>query len=130
MNVMNPEMSESMLLSLKEGEIQSRSVVADKGETLVIEGRYVSVDGNNQVFSPAPVLTVPSWLVGQYAWRCGDADGSNFLALDMEFCFTNLALFSLVFFALLLIGWVGRRSHPLKTKQLVDHSVYKAPYRT
>ena len=67
MNVMNPEMSESMLLSLKAGEIQSRSVVADKGETLVIEGRYVSVDVNNQVVSPAPVLNVPGWLVGQYA---------------------------------------------------------------
>tara|TARA_E500000331_G_scaffold132090_1_gene129232 strand:- start:427 stop:642 length:216 start_codon:yes stop_codon:yes gene_type:complete len=67
MNVMNPEASELMLLSLKEGELQSRSVVADKGETLVIEGRYVSVDGNNQVFSPAPLLTVPRWLVGQYA---------------------------------------------------------------
>ena len=67
MNVMNPEMSESMLLSLIEGETQSRTVVADKGETLVIEGRYVSVDVNNQVVSTAPVLTVPSWLVGQYA---------------------------------------------------------------
>ena len=67
MNVMNPEMSESMLLSLKEGEIQSRSIIADKGETLVIEGRYVSVDVNNQVVSPAPALTVPNWLVGQYA---------------------------------------------------------------
>ena len=67
MNVMNPEASELMLLSLKESEIQSRPVVADKGETLVIEGRYVSVDVNNQVFSPAAVLSVPSWLVSQYA---------------------------------------------------------------
>ena len=67
MNVMNPEASELMLLSLKEGELQSRSVVADKGETLVIEGRYVSVDVNNQIFSPEPLLTVPDWLVGQYA---------------------------------------------------------------
>ena len=67
MNVMNPEASELMLLSLKESEIQSRSVVADKGETLVIEGRYVSVDVNNQVVSPAPDLNVPGWLVGQYA---------------------------------------------------------------
>ena len=67
MNVMNPEASDLMLLSLKEREIQSRSVAADKGETLVIEGRYVSVDVNNQIFSPAPLLTVPDWLVGQYA---------------------------------------------------------------
>jgi hypothetical protein len=67
MNVMNPEASELMLLSLKESEIQSRPVVADKGETLVIDGRYVSVDVNNQVVAPAPVPTVPGWLVGQYA---------------------------------------------------------------
>tara|TARA_B100000530_G_scaffold196725_1_gene125125 strand:- start:9 stop:212 length:204 start_codon:yes stop_codon:yes gene_type:complete len=67
MNVMNPEASELMLLGLKEGGFQSRPVVADVGETLVIEGRYVSVDVNNQVYSPAPVLSVPSWLVSQYA---------------------------------------------------------------
>ena len=67
MNVMNPEASELMLLGLHAGGFQSRPVVADVGETLVIEGRYVAVDANNQVFSPAPVLSVPSWLVSQYA---------------------------------------------------------------
>ena len=67
MNVMNPEATELMSLNLKKSEVQPQPVVADKGETLVIEGRYVSVDADNQIFSSAPVLTVPNWLVGQYA---------------------------------------------------------------
>ncbi len=67
MNIMNPEASELMLLSLKEGGGRSRPVVADKGETLVIEGRYVSVDADNQEYTPSPILNVPNWLVGHYA---------------------------------------------------------------
>ena len=38
MNVMNPEASELMLSSLKNFATQSRPVVTDKGEILVIEG--------------------------------------------------------------------------------------------
>ena len=67
MNVMNPEASELMLSSLKNFATQSRPVVTDKGEMLVIEGRYVTVDANNRERTPAPVTSIPSWLVGQYA---------------------------------------------------------------
>ena len=67
MNVMNPEASESMLSSLKNFATQSRPVVTDKGEILVIEGRYVAVDANNRERTPAPVARIPSWLVGQCA---------------------------------------------------------------
>ena len=67
MNVMNPEASELMLSSLENGATQSRPVVTDYGEVLVIEGRYVTVDANNRECTPAPVAIVPSWLVGQYA---------------------------------------------------------------
>ena len=67
MNVMNPEASELMLSSLKNVATQSRPVVTDNGEILVIEGRYVTVDANNRESTPAPVSIVPSWLVSQYA---------------------------------------------------------------
>ena len=67
MNVMNPEASELMLSSLKNFATQSRVVVTDNGEILVIDGRYVTVDANNRERTPAPVTSIPSWLVGQYA---------------------------------------------------------------
>tara|TARA_S200000501_G_scaffold326156_1_gene324503 strand:+ start:141 stop:356 length:216 start_codon:yes stop_codon:yes gene_type:complete len=67
MNVMNPEASELMLSSLENVAGQSRPVVTDKGEILVIDGRYVTVDANNRERTPAPVTSIPSWLVGQYA---------------------------------------------------------------
>jgi len=67
MNVMNPEASESMLSSLKIFASQSRPVVTDNGEILVIEGRYVTVDANNRERAPESISSVPSWLVGQYA---------------------------------------------------------------
>ena len=67
MNVMNPEASELMLSSLEDVPAQSRPIVTDKGEILVIEGRYVTVDANNRERTPAPVPSIPSWLVGQYA---------------------------------------------------------------
>ena len=67
MNVMNPDASELMLSSLKNVATQSRPIVPDNGEVLVIEGRYVTVDANNRDHTPAPVSIVPSWLVGQYA---------------------------------------------------------------
>ena len=67
MNVMNPEASKLMLFGLKNFATQSRPVVTDNGEILVIEGRYVTVDANNRDQAPAPVSIVPSWLVGQYA---------------------------------------------------------------
>ena len=67
MNVMNPEASELMLSSLKNIVTQSRPVIIDNGEILVIEGRYVTVDATNRERTTAPVSNVPSWLVGQYA---------------------------------------------------------------
>ena len=67
MNVMNPEASELMLSSLENVATQSRLVVTDNGEILVIDGRYVTVDANNRERTPAPVTSIPSWLVGQYA---------------------------------------------------------------
>ena len=67
MNVMNPEASELMLSSLEDNDGRLRPVVADKGETLIIEGRYVSVDANNQEYTSEIISNVPNWLVGHYA---------------------------------------------------------------
>ena len=67
MNVMNPEASELMMSSLEDNDGRLRPVVADKGETLIIEGRYVSVDANNQEYTSEIISNVPNWLVGHYA---------------------------------------------------------------
>ena len=67
MNVMNPEASELMLSSLEDNDGRLRPVVADKGETLIIEGRYVSVDANNEEYTSETISNVPNWLVGHYA---------------------------------------------------------------
>lgn len=40
---------------------------SDIGETIIIKGRCVSVNRNNQEIEPVPDLNVPDWLVGQYA---------------------------------------------------------------
>jgi hypothetical protein len=67
MNDMNPITTELMLKEF-ENKIRSSPVVAsDIGETIIIEGRYISVDRNNQEITPALDLSVPYWLVGQYA---------------------------------------------------------------
>tara|TARA_B100001093_G_C26127556_1_gene717653 strand:+ start:198 stop:401 length:204 start_codon:yes stop_codon:yes gene_type:complete len=67
MNDMNPITTELILKELENVARPSSAAVADNGETVIIEGRYVSVDKNNQEIKPAPDLNVPNWLVGQYA---------------------------------------------------------------
>ena len=67
MNDMNPTTNKLMLDELNYRTSLSPVAEADIGETIIIEGRYVSVDRNNQEIKPVPELTVPNWLVGQYA---------------------------------------------------------------
>ena len=67
MNDMNPITTELILKELERVARSSSVAEADIGETLIIGGRYVSVDKNNQEIKPAPELNVPNWLVGQYA---------------------------------------------------------------
>jgi len=67
MNDMNPITTELMLKELKNIARPSSAAEGDNGETIIIEGRYVSVDGKNQEIKPAPAFNVPNWLVGQYA---------------------------------------------------------------
>ena len=67
MNDMNPITTELLLKELENETRPSPVAEADIGETIIIEGRYVSVDRNNQEIKPVPYLNVPNWLVGQYA---------------------------------------------------------------
>lgn len=67
MNDMTPITSKLMLKELNYQTGPSPIAEADIGETIIIEGRYFSVDRNNQEFKPVPELKVPNWLVGQYA---------------------------------------------------------------
>ena len=67
MNDMNPITTELMLKELETVARPSSVGERDIGETIIIEGRYVSVDENNQEIKPAPDFNVPNWLVGQYA---------------------------------------------------------------
>jgi len=67
MNDMNPITTELMLKELDNVTRPSSAAKGDIGETIIIEGRYVSVDENNQEIKPAPDFNVPNWLVGQYA---------------------------------------------------------------
>jgi hypothetical protein len=47
----------------------------------------------------------------------------------MEFCSTNLLIFSLAVLTLVIFSSVNRKLKTLKFKQPVKRSVYKAPYR-
>ena len=67
MNDMNPITTELMLNELENKAPPSPVVASDIGETIIVEGRYVSVDSNNQEITPAADLSLPYWLVGQYA---------------------------------------------------------------
>ena len=67
MNDMNPITTELFLKELETETLPSPVAEADIGETIIIEGRYVSVDRNNQEIKPVPDLNVPNRLVGQYA---------------------------------------------------------------
>ena len=67
MNDMNPITAELMLKGLENKALPSPVVASDNGETIIVEGRYISVDRYNQEITPAADLSVPYWLVGQYA---------------------------------------------------------------
>ena len=67
MNDMNPTTTELFLKELENEARLSSATEGDHGQTVIVEGRYVSVDGNNQEIKPAPAFNVPNWLGGQYA---------------------------------------------------------------
>ena len=45
----------------------NRIVLQDEGEIIIIEGKHVAVDKNNNRVDESFVYTTPIWLVGEYA---------------------------------------------------------------
>ena len=45
----------------------SRSLLQDEGEIIIIEGKHVAVDKNNNRFNKSFDYNTPIWLVGEYA---------------------------------------------------------------
>lgn len=45
----------------------SRILLHDEGEIIIIEGKHVAVDKNNNRFNKSFDYNTPIWLVGEYA---------------------------------------------------------------
>ena len=47
--------------------VASRILLQDEGEIIIIEGKHVAVDKNNNRFNKSFDYNTPIWLVGEYA---------------------------------------------------------------
>ncbi|OUU17713.1 MAG: hypothetical protein CBB97_21930 [Candidatus Endolissoclinum sp. TMED37] len=63
MNTTNLEAREP----LNDNAVVSSILVKDEGEIIIIEGRHVTVDKNNNRVSRGCDYNTPLWLVGEYA---------------------------------------------------------------
>ena len=52
---------------LNNNAVVSRSLLQDEGEIIIIEGKHVAVDKNNNRFNKSFDYNTPIWLVGEYA---------------------------------------------------------------
>ena len=52
---------------LNDNAVVGRTLLQDEGEILVIEGKHVAVDKNNNRFNKSFDYNTPIWLVGEYA---------------------------------------------------------------
>ena len=52
---------------LKNNAVVSRPLLKDEGEIIIIEGKHVAVDKNNNRFNKSFDYNTPIWLVGEYA---------------------------------------------------------------
>jgi len=52
---------------LNDNAVVSRITLQDEGEIIIIEGRYVAVDKNNNRVKKSFDYNTPIWLVGEYA---------------------------------------------------------------
>ena len=66
MNYMNTGDLEARDL-LNDNAVVSTTLLQDEGEIIIIEGRYVAVDKNNNRVSRSFDYNTPIWLVGEYA---------------------------------------------------------------
>ena len=53
--------------SLNDKSVVNRILLQDDGEIIIIEGKHVAVDKNNNRVDESFVYTTPIWLVGEYA---------------------------------------------------------------
>ena len=52
---------------LNDNAVVSRALLQDVGEIIIIEGKHVAVDKNNNRFNKSFDYNTPIWLVGEYA---------------------------------------------------------------
>ena len=52
---------------LNDNSVVNRILLQDEGEIIIIEGKHVAVDKNNNRVDESFVYTTPIWLVGEYA---------------------------------------------------------------
>ena len=53
--------------ALNDNAVVSGSLLRDEGEIIIIEGKHVAVDKNNNRISKSFDYNTPIWLVGEYA---------------------------------------------------------------
>ena len=66
MNYMNTRDLEAREL-LNDNAVVGTTLLQDEGEIIIIEGRYVAVDKNNNRVNRSFDYNTPIWLVGEYA---------------------------------------------------------------
>ena len=52
---------------LNDNAVVSRILLQDEGEIIIIEGKHVAVDKNNNRINKSVDYNTPIWLVGEYA---------------------------------------------------------------
>ena len=52
---------------LSDNAVAGRILLQDEGETIIIEGKHVAVDKNNNRINKSFNYNTPIWLVGEYA---------------------------------------------------------------
>ena len=52
---------------LNDNSVVNRILLQDKGEIIIIEGKHVAVDENNNRVNKSFGYNTPIWLVGEYA---------------------------------------------------------------
>ena len=52
---------------LNDNAVVSRILLQDEGEIIIIEGKHVAVDKNNNRINKSFDYNTPIWLVGEYA---------------------------------------------------------------
>ena len=52
---------------LNDNSVVNRILLQDEGEIIIIEGKHVAVDKNNNRINKSFGYNTPTWLVGEYA---------------------------------------------------------------